>query len=184
MATSGEWRIVAFLAFLALTGGAVRSLGVDRFEGAVVGTSAPTVRGAARALAAQRAAVDSATLAVASRRSGLRKATARRSPKAATPDSIAGSPASQQRGASRFPIDVNTASPRDLERLPRVGSAMAGRIIEYREKHGPFQSLEALGKVRGIGPATLKLLEPLVTFSSWHRPLQSRESIPFQYEKY
>lgn len=50
---------------------------------------------------------------------------------------------------------------------------MARRIIERRERVGPYRTLEDLRHVRGIGPATLRLLDSLVTFSGWHRPLQS-----------
>jgi competence protein ComEA len=62
-------------------------------------------------------------------------------------------------------IDVDAASLTELTRLPRVGPALARRIVAQRDSCGPFGSIEALGKVRGIGPATLELLAPLVTFS-------------------
>jgi len=55
-------------------------------------------------------------------------------------------------------IDVNRATAADLELLPRVGPAIAGRIIEAR----PFASVEDLRRVRGIGPRTLEQLRPLV----------------------
>ncbi|MBL0890212.1 MAG: helix-hairpin-helix domain-containing protein, partial [Gemmatimonadaceae bacterium] len=67
-------------------------------------------------------------------------------------------------------IDVNSATVAELESLPRVGPALAQRIIEHRQRHGPFQSAEDLRHVRGIGPSTVRLLEPLVTFSGRHRP--------------
>lgn len=55
-------------------------------------------------------------------------------------------------------IDVNHASASELERLPRVGPAMAQRIIEAR----PFSSIDDLLRVRGIGPSTLEALAPEV----------------------
>lgn len=61
-------------------------------------------------------------------------------------------------------VNVNTATAAELETLPRIGPALAGRILEYRELNGPFTSLDDLGNVSGIGPATLEQLAPLVTF--------------------
>lgn len=55
-------------------------------------------------------------------------------------------------------IDVNEASSEELQLLPRVGPAIAGRIVEAR----PFASIEDLTRVRGIGPRTLERLRPLV----------------------
>lgn len=57
------------------------------------------------------------------------------------------------------PIELNTATQAELESLPRVGPAMAERIIAAR----PFRRPSDLRRVRGIGPATWELLEPLVT---------------------
>jgi len=57
------------------------------------------------------------------------------------------------------PVDLNRASAEELERLPRVGPALAARIIEHRREHGPFSSLAALDEVRGVGPAVLRALE-------------------------
>jgi competence protein ComEA len=73
---------------------------------------------------------------------------------------------------------VNTASADELEGLPRVGPALARRIIAYREQHGAFGSIDDLRHVRGIGVTTASLLAPLVTFSGGYRPIQSeRRSI-------
>ncbi|GAA1484822.1 ComEA family DNA-binding protein [Brachybacterium fresconis] len=54
------------------------------------------------------------------------------------------------------PIDLNTADATELEALPGVGPAIAQRIVEHREKNGPFASVDALLEVSGIGPATLE----------------------------
>ena len=62
-------------------------------------------------------------------------------------------------------IDVDIATAEQLEGLPRVGPALADRIVANRDSLGAFGSLDALGEVRGIGPAMLKLLSPVVTFS-------------------
>ncbi len=60
------------------------------------------------------------------------------------------------------PIDLNTASARDLMTLPRIGPAMAGRILEHRTANGPFRYVDDLLLVRGIGEKTLERLRPLV----------------------
>ena len=60
------------------------------------------------------------------------------------------------------PLDLNLATREQLEELPGVGPALAGRILEARERKGSFGSPEDLLEVRGIGPATLKRLRPLL----------------------
>lgn len=64
------------------------------------------------------------------------------------------------------PVDVNTASARELTRLPQIGPKTADRIIAHREANGPFASPDDLAAVRGIGPRTVDKLRPLVTFST------------------
>jgi len=58
------------------------------------------------------------------------------------------------------PTNINTASEAELQRLPRIGPALAGRIVEYRRTHGPFRSVEQLTEVRGIGDKTLEKMRP------------------------
>ncbi len=53
-------------------------------------------------------------------------------------------------------VDINTANAAALERVSGIGPAKARAILEFRETHGAFQSLDALVNVRGIGPATLE----------------------------
>ncbi len=61
------------------------------------------------------------------------------------------------------PLNVNTATAAELEILPKIGPALAQRIVEYREAHGPFLRKEDLQAVSGIGPATYAQLEELIT---------------------
>ena len=60
-------------------------------------------------------------------------------------------------------ININTASARQLEALPRIGPSMAQRIVEYRQAHGAFASAEALMDVPGIGEATFAAIKELIT---------------------
>jgi competence protein ComEA len=59
-------------------------------------------------------------------------------------------------------IDLNRASPQELESLPGIGPALAARIVENRRRYGLFVKPEDLLRVRGIGPATLEGIRELV----------------------
>jgi competence protein ComEA len=63
------------------------------------------------------------------------------------------------------PIDLDIATVDQIEALPRIGQLLAKRIVANRDSLGPFRSLEGLKRVRGLGPATLQQLSPIVTFS-------------------
>ena len=60
-------------------------------------------------------------------------------------------------------MNINTATAEQLDALPGVGPATAAAIVRDREAHGPFRSVDDLGRVRGIGPAKLEQLRDLVT---------------------
>ena len=62
-------------------------------------------------------------------------------------------------------IDVDRADVTEITRLPRVGPALAQRIVAWRAEHGAFGSLERLDSVSGVGPRLLDALRPWVTFS-------------------
>ena len=62
-----------------------------------------------------------------------------------------------------FPVNVNRAGAERLMELPRIGPRMAQRIIEYREKHGPFKSKEDIMKIKGIGPKTYEKLKDIIS---------------------
>lgn len=61
------------------------------------------------------------------------------------------------------PVSINFAPREELERLPGVGPALAARIVEHRERHGPFRRLEHLLLVRGISERRLRELRPFIT---------------------
>lgn len=88
---------------------------------------------------------------------------------AVTPRAIAEEPVAVEQEPSVEPIDVNRASAADLERVPGIGPATAQRIIEWREQHGPFERLEDLLNVRGIGEKTLEKLRPYLTVGKVER---------------
>ena len=64
---------------------------------------------------------------------------------------------------SANPINLNTASLEALDSLPGIGPAIAGRIIDYRENHGGFKTVEEITEVSGIGQATLAKIKDIVT---------------------
>lgn len=68
------------------------------------------------------------------------------------------------------PVDLDRAEALVLEQLPRIGPALAARIVEDRQSRGPFGSLDGLQRVRGIGPKLAAGLRPHVTFSGTQRP--------------
>lgn len=59
-------------------------------------------------------------------------------------------------------VDINEASLRELIGLPGIGPALAGRILEYRERHGPFERAEDLVRVKGIGRIKLERIRGLI----------------------
>lgn len=195
MPTTSERQALVFVAALAVVGAGVRVASARRFarDVNVAAGVARTDSGspAARALEAQIAAVDSARAANAHRGSKTGSARRRNSSdrrERPTPQRDAGASddrpvapsARRSSGRARaappssdHPIDINSASASQLETLPRVGPALAKRIVAWRNANGPFSSEEDLRHVPGIGVTTAALLVPLVTFSSGYRPFQS-----------
>lgn len=60
-------------------------------------------------------------------------------------------------------LDINRASEDELRALPGIGSVLAARIVEARERDGPFVSLDDLRRVRGLGRAKLEKLTAAVS---------------------
>jgi competence protein ComEA len=78
-------------------------------------------------------------------------------------------PAAQQpaaeaaRPSAQPSLNLNTATLAQLEALPGVGPTLAARILEHRQKNGPFKKVEELMNVQGIGEKNFLRLRPLVT---------------------
>ena len=68
----------------------------------------------------------------------------------------------EEPGERSRPVALNSATARELEQLPLVGPKTAALILQHRRRHGPFQDLESLTQVKGIGPRTLGRLRPFV----------------------
>lgn len=60
-------------------------------------------------------------------------------------------------------ININAAGADELQRIPHIGSVLAERIIEYREMHKRFESIEELTEIKGIGETTLKKIAPYIS---------------------
>ena len=60
-------------------------------------------------------------------------------------------------------MNLNTATLEQLDTLDGVGPGIAQRILDYRDQHGGFRSVQELGEVPGIGDKRLATLTPLVT---------------------
>jgi competence protein ComEA len=64
---------------------------------------------------------------------------------------------------SSAPININTASAAELDGLPGIGAKTAARIVEYRQKNGPFKKVEELMNVQGIGEKNFLKLKDRIT---------------------
>lgn len=177
MPTAAERQALLFLAAVAVIGGGARLVQQSRFtrELAAAEHRAEPLDSAldSTQLDTQLAAVDSARSAHGRRSSRKRAPRVRESSPAADQPILssqtapARAPPTRTRKATAkpdTPIDVNRATAAELEQLPRVGPALAQRIVAWREAHGRFQSMEDLRHVRGIGKATAAILASTVTF--------------------
>lgn len=63
-------------------------------------------------------------------------------------------------------ININTAGIAQLAELPGIGEALAGRIVEYRQASGEFESIEEIMAVKGIGESVFSKIRDYITVSA------------------
>ena len=66
-------------------------------------------------------------------------------------------------GAVEGKVDLNTASVKELQSLKGIGKILAERIVEYREKNGPFTSIDELKRTKGLGKTTFENIKGDIT---------------------
>jgi len=72
-------------------------------------------------------------------------------------------PVTRMGGSGEGLININTASAAELETLPGIGPVLAGAIVDHREAHGPFSSIEEITNVQGIGQGVFGEIRELIT---------------------
>jgi len=89
---------------------------------------------------------------------------------AVQPRAAAAQPQASARAAAKPPVtavvNLNTASAAQLEALPGIGAKTAARIVEYRQKNGPFKKIEELMNVRGVGEKNFLKLKAQITVAT------------------
>ena len=68
-------------------------------------------------------------------------------------------------GSGPQKIDINRAEVWLLDALPGIGPSRAQAIVDYRQEHGPFRSIDEIKNISGIGTAVYEQIEPLITVS-------------------
>lgn len=87
------------------------------------------------------------------------------------PSSLSGSESAEPAAPSPDnPLNLNEASREALQTLNGIGPALSKRIVQYRSTKRPFQQVEELKRVSGVGPKTLSDLRPMVTVVSPDTP--------------
>lgn len=175
MPTPAERQALLFFAAVAALGVGVNAWRAARGDDRVVA-------GSPAELAAQIARVDSAVASSPSRergRAALQRRNAAKAQQKRAQNAQAGQPAypaatvssAVSRPSSAVTlIDLDLASVTTIESLPRIGPALAKRIVANRDSFGAFGSLDGIQRVRGIGAGLAKSLRDRVTFSGTASP--------------
>ena len=189
MPTPAEKKALAFLAAVTVAGAAVRATGAAaraetaddasrealRRQIVAVESAGAAGRKTARAGRGSRPGVDGADGASPGRRRTTPAGSQAdeidpRSIFAPPPPDRASRKSFRVRTAPAAMVDVDVATAEELERLPRIGPALAERLVQDRAERGAFGSLAGLERVRGIGPVMARELAAYVTFSGTPRP--------------
>ncbi|NJN79515.1 MAG: ComEA family DNA-binding protein [Anaerolineales bacterium] len=72
-------------------------------------------------------------------------------------------PTSEDENTDTDLVNINTATLEELDSLPGIGPTIAQRIIDYRDENGPFNTIEDILNVSGIGPSTFEEIQDLIT---------------------
>ena len=162
---SGPEGTAALAVLLALTGGTVAQhlqatsepVPADVYAAADAAFAAALDTGAV-VPAAPRASLDAPSPGGASSGAGADSTAAQ------IADAAVETAAAPRRSGKAPPVrtNLNTASAEQLQRLPRIGPALADRIVEYRRVHGPFRHPDEVVEVKGIGEKTLEGLRPWI----------------------
>ncbi|NUQ20299.1 MAG: helix-hairpin-helix domain-containing protein [Gemmatimonadaceae bacterium] len=180
MPTPSEKKALAFLAAFALLGAGVRMQ-------QAVGHASAADASSREALRRQIAATESAGAAERRKKRPARAARVIRGKPVTALDSAMTAPVTtapsifdppkpepkrkgKRASGPSAPVDMDRASADEIEALPRIGPALAKRIVEDRDANGPFGSIDELQRVRGVGPAMAAALASSVTFSGTPRP--------------
>ena len=137
--------------------------GISRYEAAALGLTAAFVFFTAGWFFASRTASDPFTVTVQhSQSTAVSSAAQTQTGESSQPESLL--------EGERIP--VNTADVYELDRLPGIGPTKAQAIVDYRESSGPFQSVEELTEVKGIGEGILAQVYDYVTVGGPDSPAE------------
>jgi competence protein ComEA len=78
--------------------------------------------------------------------------------------------ANRTAGESGTMVNLNTATSAELQALPGIGPATATRILEYRQKNGPFKKIEEVMNVQGVGEKIFLRLRPQLSVGTAAAP--------------
>jgi DNA uptake protein ComE-like DNA-binding protein len=162
MSLPADHKALVFLGAIAVLGAGVR---VSRAASHNPSPTSGTLASAGAALDRQMQAADSSARAGRSAKAKRAKKTKPKAARGASPPP-AGATASQALPPLPRPkLDLDIATAAQIDSLPGISPAIAKRIAGDRLRRGPFLSLDGLRRVTGAGPALLRRIDSLVTFS-------------------